>query len=839
MFIHIGSFLQVLLSVEACRWFGGTNQCPIDGVQLNLDHVAKHLLMQTPHTYVTKISYFDFTMNVDMTVKTSRSRVSGFHGEPVVECNRPFGPEILAKWMFGRLKFLAEVSPTTVTSAYQFFERIKHLKLEPDESIVSFDVVSLFTSIPQQLAIDVVDQLLAERYEERDKPLKSEHLLELLRYCLKTYFTFGGQMYEQIKGTPMGSPISGLIAEVVLQRVEHLVFTKYQPKFWARYVDDTFAVVKTTDIEHLKELLNSVNPDIQFTMEAETNNQLPFLDILVRRCTTGQLQTTVFRKSTSTRQILHFNSNHPLSHKRSCVRTLFQRVETHCSTPEDKRAERLYLVNPFTANGYPRHFIERSRRWAPRRRPNEQQPEVWRAIPYVKGVSEAVALLLQPTRVGIAHRPQATIRRRLMQPKDPLPPAETSAVIYKINCNEGDCNYVGETGRKLQTRLQEHKSATRRANGYPRTFVERSRKQSRKRNEGPSQPKSWRSITYMKGVSEAVARSIAPLGIGVAHRPDSTIRRQVMRPKDPIPKQEMSAIVYRLQCSCGMCNYVGETGRRLQTRMHVQKLAVRRLDPKSEVATHAAQMRHVFDVDAVEIVGRGDDHTARQVQEAWMSTDSSVNRHINLPPPYLVLRTFLTEDSHGAGQSGPPIIAAADEDEQDSGHGSLHMLRQLFNLFSPKLPKLGIGAAVSTTPVATLSSLRLLPIVPTRFVLNPLGVAPSRGIKSKEVKRYWTEDGTHDPPLQDAVDRFKKLRWGAYIHARAGRRKHLYRKNPWVVAKKDEHILTNRATSFLVDNLMSRYWRRPQFYPEDIYEPYHKRTGVPWDYELHKRRFYP
>ncbi|VDL93931.1 unnamed protein product [Schistocephalus solidus] len=112
-----------------------------------------------------------------------------------------------------------------------------------------------------------------------------------------------------------------------------------------------------------------------------------------------------------------------------------------------------------------------------------------------------------------------------------------------------------------------------------------------------------------------------------------------------------------------------------------------------------------------------------------------------------------------------------------------------------------------------------------RFVLKPFGVAPSRGIKSREVKRYWTEDGVRDPPLQDAVDRFKRLRWGAFIHARAGRRKHLYRKNPWVVAKKDEHILTNRATSFLVDNLVNRYWRRPQFYPQDIYEPYHKRTG--------------
>ncbi|BHF79444.1 hypothetical protein SprV_0702256400 [Sparganum proliferum] len=261
-------------------------------------------------------------------MKLTDTVTARFYGLPKVhKASAPLRPIVsfrgtptygLAKWMFGRLEFLSEDSPTTVASAYQLLERIRRLKLEPDKSMISFDAVLLFRSIPQPLAIDVVDQLLAERYEERDKPIKSEHLLELLRYSPKTSFTFGGQMREQIKGTPVGSPISGLIAEVVLQRVEHLVFTNYQPKFWARYV-----VVKTTDIERLKELLNSVCPDIQFTMEAETNNQLPFLDVLVRRCTIGQVQTTVFRKSTDRRQILHFNSNHPLSHKRRCVRTLF------------------------------------------------------------------------------------------------------------------------------------------------------------------------------------------------------------------------------------------------------------------------------------------------------------------------------------------------------------------------------------------------------------------------------------------------------------------------------------------------------------------------------------
>nr|VZI19336.1 unnamed protein product [Spirometra erinaceieuropaei] len=145
-----------------------------------------------------------------------------------------------------------------------------------------------------------------------------------------------------------------------------------------------------------------------------------------------------------------------------------------------------------------------------------------------------------------------------------------------------------------------------RAKGYPRTFFEQSRKQPRKRNEEPSQPKSWRNILYLKGISEAVARSLAPLGIGVALRPDLTIRRQVMRPKDPISKQ-MSAVVYRLQCSCGMCNYVGETGRRLQTRMQEHKLAVRRLDPKWEAhITFDSWYKRYEDLFSVDLAAQDD-----------------------------------------------------------------------------------------------------------------------------------------------------------------------------------------------------------------------------------------
>nr|VZI34262.1 unnamed protein product [Spirometra erinaceieuropaei] len=107
----------------------------------------------------------------------------------------------LAKWLFRRLKFLTAESDTTVSSSAQFLEKLKG-----------------------DLAIETIALLLQSKYNEMENRLGHAQILQLLKLCLRTYFTFDGTIYEQVKGTPMGSPISGFIAEAVLQRLESLVF---------------------------------------------------------------------------------------------------------------------------------------------------------------------------------------------------------------------------------------------------------------------------------------------------------------------------------------------------------------------------------------------------------------------------------------------------------------------------------------------------------------------------------------------------------------------------------------------------------------------------------------
>ncbi|BHF63277.1 hypothetical protein SprV_0200626900 [Sparganum proliferum] len=127
-------------------------------------------------------------------------------------------------------------------------------------------------------------------------------------------------------------------------------------------VGNTFGVVKDMQ-QRFHSLLNAVFPDIKFTREEKQEHQLPFLDVLVIRNLNGELKTTVCRTATDTKQLLSFPSSHLAAHKRSCVKTPFKRIQTHCSKPEDRAPEARYLRDQFVQNGYPKAFYKSPPTW--------------------------------------------------------------------------------------------------------------------------------------------------------------------------------------------------------------------------------------------------------------------------------------------------------------------------------------------------------------------------------------------------------------------------------------------------------------------------------------------
>jgi hypothetical protein len=192
---------------------------------------------------------------------------------------------------------------------------LEPVNLQSSDTLVSFDVVSLFTNVPVDEALQVIinklhnDDTLVER-----SALQIEDVMELLEVCLRTtYFQVDDKFFQQKNGMAMGSSVSPIVSNICMEHFEKLALgsVEHKPSLWLRYVNDIF-VIWPHGPERLQSFLihlNSLRPSIQFTMEVESCSAILFLDVLVTKKET-KLVTKVYRKPTHTGRYFNLKSNH-------------------------------------------------------------------------------------------------------------------------------------------------------------------------------------------------------------------------------------------------------------------------------------------------------------------------------------------------------------------------------------------------------------------------------------------------------------------------------------------------------------------------------------------------
>ena len=123
-------------------------------------------------------------------------------------------------------------------------------------------------------------------------------------------------------------------------------------------------------------------------------------------------------------------------------------------------AEEEHLRGVLEGNGYPGTFVKTASK--PRRaaEPTEE-PRATAFIPYVAGLSEDVRRVCRRYDIRTVFRSSSTLRGQLMRVKDQDPLEKKFNVVYQVPCSCGHV-YIGETKRALETRMKEHKAATRR-----------------------------------------------------------------------------------------------------------------------------------------------------------------------------------------------------------------------------------------------------------------------------------------------------------------------------------------------------------------------------------------
>ena len=158
-------------------------------------------------------------------------------------------------------------------------------------------------------------------------------------------------------------------------------------------MNDSHACIKTEYIHEFHHHINYINSHIQFTIETEKDNQLPFLHTKISR-KQGRIHIAAYRKTTHTDKYLDYNSHHPTTHKQSDVNTLLYKADKIPTSTAGKRKEQKHVMKVLKENGYPFNFIKR---WDSERKStnNKGEDKTFQKsssslvlLPCVKGISE-------------------------------------------------------------------------------------------------------------------------------------------------------------------------------------------------------------------------------------------------------------------------------------------------------------------------------------------------------------------------------------------------------------------------------------------------------------------
>ena len=218
------------------------------------------------------------------------------------------------------------------------------------------------------------------------------------------------------------------------------------------------------------EYLNSKHGNINFTYETEIKNTISFLDVNVKR--DSMFHTSVFRKSTFSGLGTSFFSHCPLRFRLSSIQTLITRAYRLCSNYESLHCEFNFLRNFFSANGYPKTYVDRFIRkfLDSRYQPDVSQSDtvskkVYISLPFFGPQSEKLKTELQKllSRHFTEFNFQIILKNTLkigslFHFKDSLDKSMRSSLVYQFSCERGrsPALYVGSTIRHLYERVAEH-----------------------------------------------------------------------------------------------------------------------------------------------------------------------------------------------------------------------------------------------------------------------------------------------------------------------------------------------------------------------------------------------
>ena len=185
-----------------------------------------------------------------------------------------------------------------------------------------------------------------------------ETIMCLVRLCgsSSSYFRYDHQFFTRIMGLPMDTSLSPFLATFYMEFIETSALENFplRIRFWGPFVDDVISVWDHGEesLNSFLTTLNTLDSNLQFTLELEDNHKLPFLDVLIFN-KSPKFGFSIYRQHTHNDRYLHLSSIHSPSIKRGVVISLVDRVVRICSEPHIV-PELNYIKDILFCIGYPK-----------------------------------------------------------------------------------------------------------------------------------------------------------------------------------------------------------------------------------------------------------------------------------------------------------------------------------------------------------------------------------------------------------------------------------------------------------------------------------------------------
>ena len=224
----------------------------------------------------------------------------------------------ISRFVDHHLQPLVREIPSYIKDTNDFINKIDNFAVPPNSFLVTMDVKSLYTSIPNNEGIASVKKKY-DHYPNKTIPTKIITTFLALILTLNN-FIFNSKFYLQIKGCAMGTICAPSYANIFMSEFEekHIYpLIKNKSVIYLRYIDDIFMVwIKSeSELRHFMNKINQKHQSIKFDFKF-SKESIEFLDTLVYIDSKNRLQTTLYKKPTDCQNYLHAKSTHPFSLKK-------------------------------------------------------------------------------------------------------------------------------------------------------------------------------------------------------------------------------------------------------------------------------------------------------------------------------------------------------------------------------------------------------------------------------------------------------------------------------------------------------------------------------------------